>query len=105
VILMCRRSPARRGLGANAPQVLQRAAELIPDQLKFSAPSRLHPWGLTRRKASRIPPRAVGPRTTEFYQRGIVQGGKGFRAHFRRAGLRCPQIRAVRDEFRSVPMP
>jgi hypothetical protein len=21
-----------------------------------------------------------GPRTTEFYQRGIIQGGKGFRA-------------------------
>jgi hypothetical protein len=48
VILMCRRSPARGGLGANAPQVLQRAAELIPNQLKLSAPPRLHPCGLTR---------------------------------------------------------
>jgi len=49
VILTCRRSPTRRGLGANAPQVLQRAAELIPNQLKFSASPRLHPCGLTRR--------------------------------------------------------
>jgi hypothetical protein len=48
-ILRCRRSPARRGLGANAPQVLQRTAELIPNQLRFSAPPRLHPWELTCR--------------------------------------------------------
>jgi len=40
-----RRSPARKGVGANAPQALQRTAELIPNQLKFSAPSTLHPWG------------------------------------------------------------
>ena len=45
VILMCRRSPARRGLGANAPQVLQRTAELIPNRLRFSAPLTLHPVG------------------------------------------------------------
>ena len=45
VILMCRRSPARRGLGADAPQVLQRTAELIPNQLKFSALPTLHPLG------------------------------------------------------------
>ena len=49
VILMCRRSPARRGLGADAPQILQRTAELIPNQLKFSALPTLHPWGLARR--------------------------------------------------------
>jgi hypothetical protein len=45
VILMCRRSPACRGLGTNAPQVLQRTAELIPNQLRFSAPPTLHPVG------------------------------------------------------------
>jgi hypothetical protein len=44
VILMCRRSPARKGLGANAPRVLQRTAELIPNLLRFSAIHRLHPW-------------------------------------------------------------
>ncbi len=38
----CGRSPAL-GLGANAPGVLQRAAELIPDQLRYSAQVTLHP--------------------------------------------------------------
>jgi hypothetical protein len=52
VILMCRRPPARRGLGANAPQVLQRTAELIPNQLKFSAPRRLPPWTASTDPAS-----------------------------------------------------
>ena len=47
VILMCRRSPARRGFGADAPQVLQRTAELIPNQLRFSALPTLHPCGST----------------------------------------------------------
>src|SRR5271168_3606660 len=36
------------GLGANAPRVLQRTAEM-PNQLKFSAPLTLHPWRLNRR--------------------------------------------------------
>jgi hypothetical protein len=42
VILTCRRSPACRGLGANAPQVLQLTAELIPNQLRFPATPTLH---------------------------------------------------------------
>jgi hypothetical protein len=46
VIPTCRRSPACRGLGADAPGVLQRAAELIPNQLRFSAPPTLHPLAL-----------------------------------------------------------
>lgn len=33
VIPMCRRSPACRGVGADTPGVLQRTAELIPNQL------------------------------------------------------------------------
>ncbi len=49
VILMCRRAPARRGLGVNTPQVPQRTAELVPNQLRFSTPPTLHLWGLTRR--------------------------------------------------------
>jgi hypothetical protein len=40
VILMCRRSPACEGLGANAPGVLQRTAELIPNQLNSQHPRR-----------------------------------------------------------------
>ena len=47
VIPMCRRSPACRGLGAHAPGVLQRTAELIPNQLRFSAPPTLHRVALT----------------------------------------------------------
>ena len=43
VIPMCRRSPACRGLGADTPGVLQRTAELIPNQLRFSVPPTLHP--------------------------------------------------------------
>jgi hypothetical protein len=70
VILMCRRSPARRGLGANAPQVLQRTAELIPDQLKFSASFTLHPCGVTHRNPARgtkkYPASSSGPRATRL---------------------------------------
>jgi len=33
VILTCRRSPACRGVEAKAPEVPQRTAELIPNQL------------------------------------------------------------------------
>jgi len=40
VILTCRRSPACRGVEAKAPDVLQRTAEPIPKQLKFSALAR-----------------------------------------------------------------
>lgn len=49
VILMCGRSPERRGFGATAPEVRQRTAELIPNKLRFSAPPTLHPRRLTRR--------------------------------------------------------
>ena len=63
VIPMCRRSPACRGLGADAPGVLQRTAELIPNQLRFSAPPTLHPEALIPVEADSganpIPPRAV----------------------------------------------
>jgi len=56
VIPTCRRSPACKGVEAKAPEVLQRTAELIPNQLRFSAPSTLHPWGLTCRIPFGAPP-------------------------------------------------
>jgi hypothetical protein len=40
---MCRRSPACTGLGANAPEVLRRTAELIPNQLNSQHPRRYTP--------------------------------------------------------------
>ena len=64
VIPMCRRSKACRGLGAGAPGVLQRTAELIPNQLRFSAPPTLHPLTTCRIGfgANRIRPRALRSR-------------------------------------------
>jgi hypothetical protein len=49
MILMRRRSQAFKGPGGNAPRVLRRTAELIPNRLKFSALPTLHPGALTRR--------------------------------------------------------
>jgi hypothetical protein len=55
------------------------------------------------RNPNRHPPRPHLISTTRTPTTDIRQ--PPLHAHFRRAGLRCPQIRAVRDEFRSVPMP
>jgi hypothetical protein len=74
VILMCRRSPACRGRGANTPQVLQRTAEVIPNQLRFSAPPTLQPWGLIRRIPSRAAP---------FGRLASVAGGRRIQARGR----------------------
>jgi len=80
VILMCRRSPARRGRGANAPQVLQRTAELIPNQLRFSALSRLHLRGSACRRGSARticssrPAQQCVLRTPEIRSRGAETG-------------------------------
>jgi hypothetical protein len=41
-----------RGLGANAPRVLRRTAEPIPNQLSFSAAPTLHPGGAPHRTSS-----------------------------------------------------
>jgi len=64
VILNRRRSPARRGLGANAPRVRQRTAEHIPNQLKFSAPATVHRFAVTASSppsgSTACPARAVG---------------------------------------------
>jgi len=111
VILMCQRPPARTGLGANAPQVLQRTAELVPNQLKFSAPRTipslgpLHrspaanhcstavdkcPQGRTlRQRGARIGASRSATRSTASRRSGgVPAGGPRGRAH-REAVLAC----------------
>ena len=72
------------GLGASAPWVQQRTAELIPDQLRFSAPMTLHRLeGSARCEVRQVAESGTGQPTSPYdgviswrVRRGHVAGGR-----------------------------